>query len=132
MTLQSPSKKAPRDLTQFSQRLFLCSKHSAKSFVGIAINFPICFPESHQQSEIPSLSKAIFVLGKPRSHRVPHLGCRGAESPGSSWQAPPLHIILKSHEEKSCQMAMERAHPSTAEAGQKTQPVQARSGFYRW
>ena len=37
------------------------------------------FPESHQQSEISSLSKVILVLGKARSHRVPNLGCKGAE-----------------------------------------------------
>ena len=31
--------------------------------------------------KISSLSKVIFILGKARSHRVPNLGCRGAESP---------------------------------------------------
>ena len=40
------------------------------------------FPESHPQSEIPSLSKVILVLGKARSHRVSNMGCRGSESPG--------------------------------------------------
>ena len=40
------------------------------------------FPESHQQSEISSLSKVILVLGKARSLRVPNLGCSVAESPG--------------------------------------------------
>ena len=39
MMPQSPSKKAPWDLTQFSH----CSKHSAKSFVGIVISCPILF-----------------------------------------------------------------------------------------
>ena len=39
------------------------------------------FPESHPWSESSSLSKVILVLGKVRSHRVPSLGCRGAESP---------------------------------------------------
>ena len=43
---------------------------------------PLYFPESHQQSEVPSLSKVILVLGKNRSHRVPNLSCRGTESPG--------------------------------------------------
>ena len=44
---------------------------------------PCCyFPESHQWSEISSLSKMILVLGQARSHRVPNQGCMGAESPG--------------------------------------------------
>ena len=33
-------------------------------------------------SERSSLLKIILILGKPRSHRVPNLGCRGAESLG--------------------------------------------------
>ena len=36
-----------------------------------------CFPQSHQQFEISSLSKVILVLGKARSLRAPNLGCRG-------------------------------------------------------
>ena len=64
---QSPSKQAPWDLTQFSQ-----SPSAALSY----------FPESHQQSEISSLSKVILVSGKARSHKVTNLGCSGAESPG--------------------------------------------------
>ena len=40
---------------------------------------PLYFPESPWLSEISSLSKVISVLGKTRSHRVSHLGCRGAE-----------------------------------------------------
>ena len=63
---QSPSKKAPWDLTQFSQ-----SPLAAPSY----------FPESHWQCEIPFLSKVILVWGKARSVRAPNLGCRGAESP---------------------------------------------------
>ena len=43
---------------------------------------PWYFPKSHQWSEISSLSKVILVWGEARSHRVPNLGCRGAESPG--------------------------------------------------
>ena len=41
---------------------------------------PLYFPESHQGSEISSLSKVTLILGKSRSHRTPNLGCRGAES----------------------------------------------------
>ena len=67
MMLQSLSKQAAWNLTQFSQ-----SPSSAPSY----------FPESHWRSEISSLSKVILVLGKARSHRVPNLGCRVAESPG--------------------------------------------------
>ena len=58
MTLQSPSKQAPRDLTQFSQ-----SPSAALLY----------FPESHLQSETSSLSKVILILGKARSCRVPDL-----------------------------------------------------------
>ena len=42
----------------------------------------VCFPESHQQSEISSFSKVILLLRKARGCRAPNLGCRGAESPG--------------------------------------------------
>ena len=61
---QSPS-KVGWDLTQFSQ-----SPSDAPSY----------FPESHQWSEISSLSKVVLVLGKARSCRAPNLGCSGAES----------------------------------------------------
>ena len=40
------------------------------------------FSESHQWSELSSLSKMILVLEKARSHRAPNLGYREAESPG--------------------------------------------------
>ena len=62
MMLQSPSKQAPWDLTQFSQ------------LPSAALSY---FPESHWQSEIPSLSKVILVLGKAKNCRAPYLGCRG-------------------------------------------------------
>ena len=52
MLSQFPSTLAPWDLTQFSQ-----SPSAA----------PLYFPESHQWSEISSLSKEILVLGKARS-----------------------------------------------------------------
>ena len=61
------------DLTQFSQ-----SPSAALP----------CFPESHGQSEISSLSKVILVLGKARSRRAPSLGSRGSESPGWSDVSP--------------------------------------------
>ena len=66
MMPQSPSKRAPWDLTQFSQS---------------ASAAPLYFPDCHRWSEISSLSKVILVLGKARSPRMPNLGCRGAESP---------------------------------------------------
>ena len=50
MTPQSPSKKAPWDLPQFSQ-----SPSAAPSY----------FPESYWQSEISSLSKVILFWKKP-------------------------------------------------------------------
>ena len=82
MTPQSPSKYTPWDLTQFSQHLFHCWKHSAKSFVGISISCPIIF--SWISSMVWNLFpfKGDFSFGKVRSHRAPNLGCRGAESPG--------------------------------------------------
>ena len=67
MIPQSPSMYTPWDLTQFSQ-----SPSAAPSY----------FPESHQWSEISYLSKVILVLQKATSLRAPHLGCKGAESPG--------------------------------------------------
>ena len=66
MTAQSPSNRAPRVLTQFSR-----SPSTAQ----------LNFSESHQQSEICSLSKVILVLGKARSLRVPNPDYRGTESP---------------------------------------------------
>ena len=48
----------------------------------ITISCPSYFPESHQQSEVSSLSKVTLVWGKARRHRAPNLECRGAESPG--------------------------------------------------
>ena len=58
-----PLKQAPLDLTHFSQ-----SPSAAR----------LCFPGSHQRSEISSLSKVILIWGKARSLRVPNLGRRGA------------------------------------------------------
>ena len=63
---QSHTKQAPWGLTQFSQS------------PSVALLY--C-PESHQWSEISSLSKVILILGKSRSHRAPNLGYSGAESP---------------------------------------------------
>ena len=62
-----PFKVGTLDLTQFSQLPSAASSY---------------FPESHQWSEISSLSKVNFILGKARNHRAPNLGCSRAESPG--------------------------------------------------
>ena len=62
----------------------------------VTISCPLHFPESHQRSEISSLSKVILVLGKARSHWVPNLGCRAAESPG--W----FDVSPKSPRERAC------------------------------
>ena len=67
MTSQSPSKKVPWDLTQFSQ-----SPLAALSY----------FPESHGWSEMSSLSKVILIWVKARIHRAPNLSCTEAEPPG--------------------------------------------------
>ena len=49
--------------------------------VPVAIRHPIIFSWISFMSEIFSLPKVILVLGKARSHMVPNLGYRGAESP---------------------------------------------------
>ena len=78
MMPQSPLKQAPWDLTQFSQ-----SPSPALLYV----------PESHQLSEIASLSEVILVLGKARGRRAPNLGCRGAESPGEFDVSPKTSAL---------------------------------------
>ena len=99
---QSPSKLAPCDLTQFSQ-----SPSAAL----------LDFPDSYQwQSEISSLSKVILVLQKVRSHRVPNLGCSGAELPGrfdvlpenSAWDMMPERAYC-CDEAASCQLPIAMA-----------------------
>ena len=63
------------------------------------------FPESHQWSEISSLSKVIFVLGKARSCRSPNLGlqiCNGAESPGWFDVSPKISAWDVMHERACC------------------------------
>ena len=87
MMPQFPSKQAPWDLTQFSQSPSVA---------------PLYFPESYQQSEIPSLSKVILVLQKARSCRVPHLGCRVAESPGWFDVSPKNSAGDVMHERAHC------------------------------
>ena len=87
MMPQSPSKWAPWYFTQFSQ------------LPSAALLY---FPESHQQSEISSLSKVIWVLGKARSHRTPNLGCRGAESPGWLDVSPKNSAGDVMHERARC------------------------------
>ena len=57
------------------------------------------FPESHQWSEISSLSKVILVLGNGRSCRAPNLGCRGAESPGWFDMSPKIYEQDVIHEQ---------------------------------
>ena len=61
------------------QSRHLGASHSSSQSPSAA---PSNFPESHWWSELLSLSKVIFVLGKARSHRAPNLGFRRAESPG--------------------------------------------------
>ena len=62
MTPHSPSKLAPWDLTYFF--------HSPL----VVLSY---FPDSHQWSEVSSLSKLISILGRSRSCKAPKLGCRG-------------------------------------------------------
>ena len=84
---QPPSKQAPWDLTQFS--------HSPSAAL-------LYLPESHQRSEISSLSKVIIVLGKARSCRAPNLGCRGDESPGWLDVSPKNSAQDVMHEQACC------------------------------
>ena len=87
MTHKSSSKQEPWDLTQFSQ------SPSASL---------LYFPESHQWSEVSSLSKVILVLGKVRSHRAPNLGSNRAESPGSFDVSPSNFAWDVMHEQACC------------------------------
>ena len=88
VTPQSPSGQAPWDLTQFSQ---------------LPSAAPSYFPESHQQSEIASLSKVVLILGKVRSCRTLNLDCRrlshllGVSPKKSSRDVMPEcgHIVMK-------------------------------------
>ena len=63
---------------------------------------PSYFPESHQLSEISSLSKMISVLGKARSCRAPNLGYRGPESPGWFDVSPKISAQDVMHEPEHC------------------------------
>ena len=63
---------------------------------------PWYFPESHRWSEISFLSKLILVLRKARSHKVPNLGCRGAELPGWFDVSPKSSAQDMVHEQAHC------------------------------
>ena len=84
------------------QSRHLRTSHSSSNHTSAALSY---FPESHQQSEIPCLSKVILVLGKARSCRGPNLGYSGAESPGwfdvspknSAWDV--MHEWVCCHDE---------------------------------
>ena len=69
--------------------------------IGIGITTYI-LPECYQQSDTSSLSKAILVLGKARSHRAPNLGCRGPESPGWFDVLPKNSALDMMHEWACC------------------------------
>ena len=58
------------------------------------------FPESHWWSEISSLSNIVFE--KARSHRMPNLGCSGAESPGWFDVSPKISAWDVMHEQAHC------------------------------
>ena len=60
------------------------------------------FSESYQWSEISSFLTLILVLGKPRSHRAPNLGFRGAESPGWFNVLPKNSAWNMIHEQAHC------------------------------
>ena len=74
MMPQSLLKQVPWDLTEFSQ-----------SPLSAAV---LNFPETHQRSEICSISKVTVVFGKASSCRAPNVGCEVAESPGWSEVSP--------------------------------------------
>ena len=76
MMPKSPSKSAPWDLIEVSQRLFHYVNTAKNPLLELPPAAPLYFPESHWWSEISSLSKLILVWGKARSHRAPNLSCR--------------------------------------------------------
>ena len=71
--------------------------------LGLLSAVPLHYLESHQWSEIPSLSKVILVLGKARSRRAPNLGWRGAESLGWFGVLPKHSAWHMMHEQTPCQ-----------------------------
>ena len=64
---------------------------------------PSYFSESHRKSQTSSCSKFILILGKARSHRVPDLGCRGAESPKWFDVSPKISAWDVMYEQAHCQ-----------------------------
>ena len=60
------------------------------------------FPESHQWSEISSLSKVILVLRKARNHKALNPGCKRAESPGWFDILPKNSARDMMHEQVCC------------------------------
>ena len=107
MMLQSPSKQAPWDLTQFFQ-----SPSAAPSY----------FSEFHRWSEVSSLSKVISVLRKARSHRAPNLGCRGLSHLGDlifhqktlheTWHMSRCVVVVKVPI-TSCPQLQPLSHPNS-------------------
>ena len=63
---------------------------------------PLYFPEFHWWSKISSPPKVILVWGEARSHIVPHLGCREAESPGWFDGSPKNSARDMTHEQACC------------------------------
>ena len=82
MTPQSPSKKAPWGLTQFSQCLSHCSQHFAKSFVGITISSPVTFSwiSSTVWNLFPFKTKGDFSFGKSQQSQGVKSGLPGGLS----------------------------------------------------
>ena len=82
-----PFKVGPWDFTQFSQ---------------LPLAAPSYFPDSHQWSEISSLSKVILVWGKARSCRAWNLSFSGAESFGLLDVSPKNSARDMMHEQVCC------------------------------
>ena len=74
--------------------------HSAKIFIfEAALSY---FPESHEWSEISTISKVIWVFTKARSCRAPNLGCSGVESSGWFDVSPQNSAWDVMHEQVHC------------------------------
>ena len=86
----------------FPRVSFIVQNTLQNPFLESPLAAPSYFSESHQWSEISSLSKVILVLGIARSCRVPNLGYRGTKSPGWLDVLPKYSPWDVMHEQAHC------------------------------
>ena len=116
----------------------LVTSHSSPSLPSTVLNTlesPLAassyFLESHQRSEISSLSKMISVLRKARSHRVPNLGCGGTESPGWFDVSPETSAGDVMHEWACCRNEAANQSPVSHSCGLLNHPNSFHGGIFK-